>query len=704
MKKLLRSVATVAAATVVSGSLLAGLAGTAHAAGNPPWEPIGNPPEVGGLTFYNTSGQVITSGSTTSASIAAYVQGSSTVRAGDTKATLFAYTPVNGQLPGAWSHDDQLSSSTAYPNAGAPAALAGSSLPLVTGAAGDESLATDITNNPNSDVSGDGYAGLYVLRLYTSSPGNGGSTTYDEAVVSVSGTTWTLDYSPSTAITPTLATSPASPQFQGSSVTLTATVPVGVPGSITFDNGGTPITGATNVPVSAAGSASTTVTGLPVGSNSLTAVFTPTSGSAFAGGTSTASAYTINAPSPTTTSLAVSPTSPQNVGTSETLTATVTAGVAGSVQFVDNGSNLGSPVAVSGGTASTTTTALPLGTDSLTAVFTPTSNAYAQSTSSAVSFVIQPLGDHTATALAVNLSGVTVGSPVTVTADVADTDTPGPVPAGDGTVSFYDNGSDTSGVVSGSSTLLDAAPVALAAGGVATYSVAAGFTAGEHNLVAVFTTSTTAYKPSASSDVTFTLDPSGTAGDTSSSPGNVDVGIQAGSLLITTPYTTANPFHLGNATLNPLGYYTASAAFGNPAVTTSPTANGGVSITDTQAGDGQWTASAQVTDFTNEGGPGVINGQNLAFIGDNPAYITGNALNGTTDPVVTSPVTSTAVSTNTPYSSTATGSDGLKGVPHAFATAATGDGSVYVDGTLSLIAPSSTPAGTYSATLTFTIA
>ena len=88
MKKLLRTLTTVALATVVSGTLVAGLAGTASAFGTaPPWESTITPtPEVGGLTFYNSAGQVITGGSTATGPIAAYIQGSSIIRAGDTTA------------------------------------------------------------------------------------------------------------------------------------------------------------------------------------------------------------------------------------------------------------------------------------------------------------------------------------------------------------------------------------------------------------------------------------------------------------------------------------------------------------------------------------------------------------------------------------------------------------------------------------------
>lgn len=81
--------------------------------------------------------------------------------------------------------------------------------------------------------------------------------------------------------------------------------------------------------------------------------------------------------------------------------------------------------------------------------------------------------------------------------------------------------------------------------------------------------------------------------------------------------------------------------------------------------------------------------------------MSGNALQ--TGSVDTTDVSSLAFGSAGPYASNATGSDGLKGGPHAFATAAAGDGSVYIYGTLSLVAPDSTPPGTYSTTLTFTI-
>src|ERR1700685_627729 len=62
-KRLVRSVTALGAIALVAGSLTAGLAGVASAAGNPPWEPVANPPEAGGLLFFNSAGQQITGGS-----------------------------------------------------------------------------------------------------------------------------------------------------------------------------------------------------------------------------------------------------------------------------------------------------------------------------------------------------------------------------------------------------------------------------------------------------------------------------------------------------------------------------------------------------------------------------------------------------------------------------------------------------------------
>lgn len=177
----------------------------AHASTEPPWYPGAD--SAGSLTFYNSSGQVITGGSITDAPIAAYVEASTNDhRSGDTKATLYAYTPKLGELPATWS-GNLLSRSTNYPNASAPAPLNTATEPVVTGFATDTTLASYISQFPNTDVSNDGYAGLYELRVQVSGPGIGlEQGVYWNTVISVdvtSGTisdptagTWSVDWPP----------------------------------------------------------------------------------------------------------------------------------------------------------------------------------------------------------------------------------------------------------------------------------------------------------------------------------------------------------------------------------------------------------------------------------------------------------------------------------------------------------------------------
>ena len=152
-----------------------------------------------------------------------------------------------------------------------------------------------------------------------------------------------------------------------------------------------------------------------------------------AGGTGGATA-------PTTTMITVnvSPASPLAAKTMETLTATIRpSAVAGSVQFKDGPGNVGGPVTVSGGTASTTTTLAP-GPHSLTAVFTPANlSDLSESTSPAVSAVVRaPAGAKaTATTFMVIPSGPVIqGTPVILVAQVAPANATGTIQFLDGDV------------------------------------------------------------------------------------------------------------------------------------------------------------------------------------------------------------------------------------------------------------------------------
>jgi hypothetical protein len=582
MKRFLTSVATVGVTIVAAGGLFVGFAGNASAAGPPPWEPDGN--SVGDLLFFDAAGNEVIGGNLTDAPIAAYVEGATTVRSGDTKAQLRGFLPVNNGLgPASWT-GEPLGASTAYPNASAPAPLNSSTLPLYSGTSGDSSVANLVSDLPNNAT--DAYAGLYQLRLYTSATGQANNTKYDSADIQIntSAGTWSVVY-PAPALTAT------------------------------------------------------------------------------------------------TTTLTASPSSPQLAGTSVTLTATINPSAGGTVQFKSGATAIGSPVAVSGGTAQVTTTTLAVGADSLSAVFTPSaSSAFSGSTGTLTYTITAPPATGTTTGLSINPGTAPAFTAVNLTANVSKTSDSSALASGTGTVKFFEGGT----------TLLGSG--AVGAGGVATFSDTT-FNVGTHHITAQFVPADpTVYASSTSLDVDFTA----TAPTSTPDSQTVDVTIPAGSLTITSPYTPTSPFNLGTAVPDPGGAkFTAQGAFGTPA--TPVTGNdGGVTVTDSRAGNQPWTASATVTDFT-DAGPDVINGQNLTFTNVKPEYYPGNALQAGS--VVTNDIPNTAI-----YAAGASGSDGLKGGPHSFAKANNGAGTVNIDGELTLTAPSSTPAGSYTATLTFTIA
>jgi hypothetical protein len=480
---------------VLGGTLLSSLSwlGTpAGASTTPPWEP--DPSSVGGLVFYNASGQAITGGNVTDSPIAAYVQGTATVRSGDTVATLYGYLPVNGQMPTLWS-GEQLGLTTTFPNTSAPPPLNTSTLPLETGTAGDESLQTLEADFPNNDHSDDGYAGMYQLRLYTNAPHHSQTTLYDSADILISGSSWTVVYpAPPTSTATTLTASPASPQPVGTQETLTATIsPSAAPGTVQFQDNGTNIGSPVTV---SGGTAQFQTSSLPVGTDQLSAVFTPTGGSGYGGSTGNLS-FTVNSATSTSTTLTASPASPQQFGTQETLTATISPSAApGTVQFEDNGTDIGSAVTVSGGMAQTQTSSLPVGTDQLSAVFTPTGSGYSGSTGN-LSFTVNPIT--TSTSLSVSpASPQPEGTQETLTATI----TPSAAP---GKVQFQVNGSNLG------------SPVTVSGGSAQTQT--SSLPSGTDSLSAVFTPTTgSGYAGSTGGPQSFTVTAAPTTTTLTASP------------------------------------------------------------------------------------------------------------------------------------------------------------------------------------------
>lgn len=196
------------------------------------------------------------------------------------------------------------------------------------------------------------------------------------------------DSSALTATTTTLTPAPTpNPSVYQEPVTLTASVTAsgGTPANgenVTFMSGSTSLGTAQLT----SGTASLTTTDLPVGTDSITAIYG--GDSSYAGSTSAAVSQTVNKASSSTT--LTSAPNPSSSGQSVTLTANISgqfSGVAtGTVTFYNGGTSLGS-TSVSGNAATLATSALPVGTDSITAAYSGDVN-FTGSTSSTLSQMV----------------------------------------------------------------------------------------------------------------------------------------------------------------------------------------------------------------------------------------------------------------------------------------------------------------------------
>ena len=379
----------------------------------------------------------------------------------------------------------------------------------------------------------------------------------------------------------------------------------------------------------------------------------------FAGSITFTDAHTwndgVSSSTPTTSALVGSPVSPVNTGAPVSFTATVTPSTAtGAFQFSVDGVATGAPVTVAAGSATFGTSFATAGNHSVSAAFVP-GPGYGASTAAAVSYTVnQAPAQDTTTALAVSPSGTAVAfSPVTLTATVA--------PAGAaGKVQFLD-GATAIG-----------SPVAVDASGVASLTVS-NLTVGTHNLTAAFApTSTAAFNASTSVAVpiaitTPTVSPATETITTTVVPGALTISVPDGQVTLPSP------------TLNTAGdLFTTSGAL-------KP-----VTVTDNRAGNPGWTVNGQVSDFS-DGAAHAINGENLGWQPNVVDHAAGQTI--------------TLGSIVAPGNAAAgdNGTAGLKS-QHALAIAAPGAGlgTAHLAAGLNLNVPTSTVAGTYSATLTLT--
>ena len=256
----------------------------------------------------------------------------------------------------------------------------------------------------------------------------------------------------------------------GTSVTFTATVTaagtISPTGSVTFYDGATKLGTATLTAGTGGVSATTyTTSTLAVGVHSITATYNDDADDF----SSTSAIYTLTVnPTTTTTTLAAS-ANPALVGTAVTFTATVTSSggnvPTGTVDFYNGATLLGSGTLNSKGVATYTTSALAVGTYSLTAGYQGDTNDGTSTSSPALNFsVVQAT---TTLQLTASATSVAVTMPVTLTATITGT---GGTPTG--TVTFKDG-----------ATTLGTAPLTL--GGVATFTTSA-LPLGQQSITAVY--------------------------------------------------------------------------------------------------------------------------------------------------------------------------------------------------------------------------
>ena len=235
------------------------------------------------------------------------------------------------------------------------------------------------------------------------------------------------------ASTTTLASS-KNPSSFGQSISLTATVKsatTGTPGgNVTFKDGAlTLATGNLN----SSGVATFTSSTLSVGTHSLAATYNGSS--SFLAGTSSVLSQSVNKAA-STTKLTTSK-NPSSFNQPVTLTATVrstTSGTpGGSVTFKDGSNTLGTGNLNSSGVANFTTSILPVGIHSLTAVYGGNAN-FTGSTSPVLTQTVNKAGSTTTLSSSINPS--TFGQSVTFTAKVKPATSGTPT----GTVTFKDGG------------------------------------------------------------------------------------------------------------------------------------------------------------------------------------------------------------------------------------------------------------------------
>jgi Bacterial Ig-like domain (group 3) len=382
------------------GGLLAATATVASAATPPPWEP--DPNALGSITFYNSSGQVVTGG-TDDSFLADYAQ-ASTVDPTDGDNAFLQFASPQPDVPASNWFTKVASGTTNYlsdaVSASEPAPLNSSENPVVimSQAAGDADLLSFHGVAPANTAPG--YVDAYQVRIVTSESGGPfdgtiltGQYWEDDLLVDPATGSWSVEYAaPTPPVAVTLTASPAVATV-GVSETLTARETPPLPGIVDFFDGNNVI-GA--MFVDSNGVAALNTTFAMFGTHTIGASFAPLVFPAF-GGAGAAQQLVVNPSEATTTTLSVSQSG--TTGSDVSLSAIVTTAgfpvTAGTVSFYDNGSATPlNPAPVTPDASGVAMFDIPAGLSpgehSITAAFTPANPAQFDASQSAPqSFYLQ---------------------------------------------------------------------------------------------------------------------------------------------------------------------------------------------------------------------------------------------------------------------------------------------------------------------------
>ena len=357
--------------------------------------------------------------------------------------------------------------------------------------------------------------------------------------------------------TTTAVTATPNPAVSGQTVTLTATVsPSTATGSILFKDGATTLA---TVAISG-GTASHTLNSLSVGNHTITAEYSGDAAYNSSSGNTSLSIIKID----TSTTLVVSNANPI-FGTSITFTATVSPSATGSVTFKDGATTLAT-VALSGSTASYSTSLLTVGGHTVTAEYSGDST-HNPSISANVGVTVGKIT--TSTSLSASATSVDVGTHVTLTASVS--------PSATGIVIFKD----------GATTI---ATVALDGSSSATFTTNA-LSVGAHSITAAYQGNST-HDGSTSSVVTITVNVIATNTTLSASATNIVFPASVTLVATVSPASAGGSvtFKDGSVILG-----TVTLSNGTASLTVNTLSPGNHAITASYSGDASHAASTSAT-------------------------------------------------------------------------------------------------------------